>query len=143
MAPGVKGRVGQHGNANEFETIQNATANIATPASPARLSAAINVKSEFIGFITAAGKNRIIGAYQAAHGAPDTFVDRIGLLPNTVIILINHGWRFTETVQGRFDDTLAKNTEFNCMNRADRRAFPAKGTFIDIPKNLPWKIFDT
>jgi hypothetical protein len=47
-----------------------------------------------------------------------------------------------ETVQRRFDDTLAKNTEFNSLYRANRRAFPAKGTFIDIPKNLPWKIFD-
>jgi hypothetical protein len=82
MAPGVKGRIGQHGYANEFETIQNTIANIATSASPARLSAAIRVKSELIGFITAAGKNRIIRTYQAAHGAPDTFVGRIGLLPN-------------------------------------------------------------
>jgi hypothetical protein len=106
------------------------------------LSAPVNVIAEFIGFVPANRCDGIVGANHIAHRTAHTLVSRIGFLPDPVIGLINAG-RGIHKPYGRLQISFAKHPEFYGVNRADRRAFAAKGTGVFIPNNLPRQIFDT
>jgi hypothetical protein len=90
------------------------------------------VKFEFIGFITSAGNNAIIGANHGAHGTADTTVSRVCFLPDAVITFIRYVWRLGQVCRG-LEQPLAKYPQLNGIYRTYRRAFAAKGTFFFIP----------
>jgi hypothetical protein len=85
MPSGIQGGIGQHGYADKFEPIQNTSVNIAAPAPSARLTTAIDVKSEFIRLISAEGSDGVVGTDHIAHRAAHTLIGRIGFLANTVV----------------------------------------------------------
>jgi hypothetical protein len=105
---------------------------IAPSAPSAGLTALVNVKFEFIGFITSAGNNAVIGANHGAHGTADTSVSRVCFLPDAVITFICHGRRLCQIRRG-LEQSLAKYPQLNGIYRTYCGTFAAKGTFFFIP----------
>jgi hypothetical protein len=132
MASGVQGRIGQHRYADEFQAIQNTSGNITPAAPPARLTALVYVKPEFIGLIAAAGYNAVIGTNQGAHRTADTPVSRVRFLPDT-IVTFKCSCRGFHDIRRGFEEPLAKYPQLNCIYRAYGGALAAKGAFLLIP----------
>jgi hypothetical protein len=132
MAAGIECRVSQHRNPDEFQAIENTTYHITPSAPPAGLAALVNMIFEFIGFITSAGNDAVIGANHGAHGTADTSVSRVCLLPDAVIAFICHGWGLRQIRRG-LEQPLAKYPQLNGIYRAYCSAFTAKVAFFFIP----------
>jgi hypothetical protein len=88
--------------------------------------------AQLIGFIPAIGHYGIVGAYHVAHGTAYAFIGRIGLLADAVIGFIHTGGGIHESDRG-IQVSFAKNPKLDGVDRADRRAFTAKGTRVFIP----------
>jgi hypothetical protein len=141
MASRIQRGVGKHRYPDKFYAVQNAPGHIAASTASAGLPAAIDLKSQFVGFVTAAGCDGVIGANHIAHGASDTVVSRVGFLPNAIVSLVNAGRRF-QKADRRLNVSFAKNAELDGIDGAYGRAFTAQGTFFLVPQNLPGQILD-
>jgi hypothetical protein len=105
---------------------------IAPSAPSAGLAALVNMKFEFIGFITSAGNDAVIGANHGAHGTTDAPVGRVCFLSDAIITFICRAGRLRQIRRG-LEQPLAKYPQFNGIYRAYCGAFAAKGTFFFIP----------
>ena len=132
MTAGVQRRIGQHGDAQKFDAIQQTSATVSAAPSPAGLATPVHMEAELIHFIAFCRRNGIIGADQIAHGAPDAFVSRIGFLANAVIDL-KFVCRLLGHIKVRMNLPFSKNPQFNGVNRTDGCALAAQGTFIFMP----------
>jgi hypothetical protein len=143
MTTGVKGGIGQHGYPDEFKAVQN-TSGVVTPASATtRLSTSIDMIAQLIGLVGAAWNNGIIGTHHGTHGTTDTFVGRVRFLSNAIVAGKSGSGGLKEIFHRRCNGAFAENPQLNRIDRADSCAFPAKGTFIFVPDNLPWQILYT
>jgi len=149
MAPGIEGRVRQHGDAGEFDPIEHSAGfrvtHVAAPAPPPGLTAAIDMKPELIGFIGAIGNHAVIGTDQVAHGTSHAGIGRVGSLANAVIDLIDTRRAlvpadFTQARQ--LDRPFAVYPQFDGMHRTNGRAAAAQGALVLFPVYPPGKIFD-
>ncbi len=138
---GIQRRIGQHGNPDKFDHVQQAAGIVAAPPPAARLSPPVDVHAQLVDFITVHGNDGIIGADHVAHGAPDAGIGRIGLLADAVIqaVFIFGG---LELPHGRHHLAFAKDTQLNRIDRAAGRAPATERAFIFIPCDLPGQILD-
>ena len=85
MAPCIQRGVGQHGNADKLDFIQNAVGIVSAAAASARFTVLIDMKTQLVYFITAHRCNSSIGANHRTHAASHTGVCRVCALVNPVI----------------------------------------------------------
>jgi hypothetical protein len=97
---------------------------------------------QFVVFVAFDRHNGVIGTDHATHGASDAAVGRVCFLSYTVIDFIFIPGLF-RNIQHRFKYSFSKHPQFNGIDRANRRAFAAKGAFALTPRKLPRQIFDT
>ena len=87
--------------------VQKAPAVVSSSAPAPGLSAPVDVEAELVGLIASHGDDGVVGADQVAHGAADTCIGRIGLLPDAVINLEHIGGLFGQ-IQLPFTSRLRK-----------------------------------
>ena len=138
---GIQGRVGEHGNPDELDLVQDPAGNI-SPAAPALgLAPLVDMEFKFVGLVGAHGHNGVIGTDHGAHGAPHAVIGRGRFLADAVIGL-KAIFRPGLDPGGGIHHPFAENCGFNGMDRADGRAFPAQGALVHIPGDLPGQILD-
>ena len=85
VAAGVEGRVGQHGDADELQPVEQHAGHVAPAAAAPGLAAAVDVEAQLVGLVGAHRADGVVGADQVAHGAADAGVGRVGLLAHAVV----------------------------------------------------------
>jgi hypothetical protein len=142
MATCVQSRVGEHGNPGKLYLVQYAAHHISTTTSTARLTSSVYVVLELVSFIAAVGHYAVVGTDHAAHTTANTSIGRVGLLPDTIVHLVNIA-RLGFQSHGGLHQPLTMHSWFYGINRTDRGAVAAQGTLVPLPKNLPWQVLGT
>jgi hypothetical protein len=109
MSCGIQRGVGEHGDADKFDLIQDSACNISPTSTSAGQPTSIDMVSKFVSFIASVGQNTIVGADKAAHTTSHTGISRVHSLLDTVIHLRLTGRSLTQPDR-RFNQTLTVNT---------------------------------
>ena len=136
---GIEGRVGEHGDADELDLVQQAPRVVAPSAPPARLAAAVGVEVQLLQLVAVDGDDGVVGAHEGAHGAAHAGVGRLCPLPDAVPDGIDVPRGFLEP-EGHRDRALAVDPQLDGAHRAYRRAVPAEGALLLIPMDLPGEV---
>jgi hypothetical protein len=142
MAPCVQSRVGEHRNPGKLYLVQYAAHHISAATSTARLTSSVYVVLEFVSFIATVRHYAVVGTNHAAHTAANASIGRIGLLPDTIVHLVDiAGLGFQS--HGGLHQPLTMHSWFYGINRTDRGAVAAQGTLVSLPKDLPRQVLGT
>jgi len=142
MAPGIQGRVREHGNSGELDSVEYRP-RIVAPAAPAPGNAMlVDVEFHPVQARIFLGPDGIIGTDQGTHGATDAGVFNPGVLPDTIkgVIRITV---FDTLVHRCFYCPLLERMKGDGMNRTHGRTLTTQGTSIIIIFDLPGQITQT
>jgi hypothetical protein len=142
MPSRIKGRVSEHGNADKFNLVKDASWHISPSAPPTGNTTGINMEAQFVDFLIVDWNNGIIRADEIAHSAPDAGVSRICTLLNAVVNAVDVAWLIFQT-DGNIHNPFPVNAQFNSSDGAYCRTAPTERTFLLTPENAPGKIFCT
>jgi len=138
---GVQGRVGEHGDADELDLVEQALGVVAPAAAGPGLAAAVVVEAQRGGLTLAPGLDGVVGADHVAHGAVDAGIGRIGALADAVVDGVDIGGLGLEA-GGRVHHALPVHGQLDGADRADRGTAAAQGAGLDVPVDLPGQILD-
>jgi hypothetical protein len=142
MAPGIQGRVREHGNSGELDSVEYRP-RIVAPAAPAPGNAMlVDVEFHPVQARIFPGPDGIIGTHHGTHGTADAGIFNPGVLTNTVkgIIRITVFGIFAHR---RFDDPFLKRMQGDGLDRTHGRTLTAQGTSVIIIFDLPGQIIQT
>ena len=141
VAARVERRVGEHGDADELDLVEQGLAVVPAAAARAGLAAAVVLELQRGGVVLALRLDGVVRADHVAHGAADARIGRVRALTDAVEGGKGIGRLFGEP-HGRVDFALAEHAEFNGVDRTDRGATPALGARVRIPVDLPGQVLD-
>ena len=139
VTTGIQGRVCQHGNASEFDGVQDAVRIVAASTAATGHATLIDMITQFIDFFVPDRTDGAIRAGQLAHGAADARMGRIRLLIDAVIHGIDIARLFLKAY-GDIEGPFSMNAPLNGPDRAHSSTASAKGAFILIPDDFPEKV---
>lgn len=136
---GIEGRVGEHGDADEFDLVEQPQRVVASPATGARLSATVVVEAQCGGLGLMHGADGVVGADHGAHAAAHAGIGRVGALAYAVVDGVRVGRAFGEA-HGRVDDALPMHAKLDGVHRAHGGTATAQRTGGPVPFDLPWQV---
>ncbi len=139
MPAGVERRVRQHGDADEFDVVEEAMGVVAAAPAPPGISGLVDVEAEFVLLVVVHGKDRGIRTDEVAHAAADAGKGRFRPLPDAVVDAEEIAGLFLQA-QLYLDDAFAVDAQIEGADRANRRAAPAEGALLLIPQDDPGEI---
>jgi hypothetical protein len=139
MTPGIKGRVGEHGNSDEFYLVQNGFGAISTSPTGSGLTILVSVELEAFRTGISFRCNGIIGTHHGAHGATNACLLNGGFLFNA-IPGFKPGQFSCSRIQGGIQVSFSENIKFYGLHRADGGTLTAQGTPVLFPVDPPGQI---
>ena len=131
--------VGEHGDANELDLVEDAAGVVAPPASAARDAAGVVVESELVRFHASDRPDGPVGANQVAHAAADAGVRRIRPLFNAVVDAVQIAGLLRQA-DGNLNGPFSEDPRLDGADGAHGGAPAAQGALLPAPGNLPGKI---
>ena len=139
VAARVERGVGQHGDADELDLVQQAGAHVPPPAPLPRVAPLVDMEPELVRFFVVNRRDRPVGADHGAHPAADAGMGGIGVLPDTVIDAEKIS-RFFRQPQFHLEGPHAMNAQSDGLDGTDRGAAAAERAFLLAPEDLPGEI---
>jgi len=139
VASRVQGRIGEHGDADELDLVQDAPGIVAPAAPAAGRPALIDVEAELVHLGGPDGPDGPVGTDQVAHAAADAGMGRVGPLVDAVIDGKDVA-RLLREADSRLDEPFPVDSQFDGPDGADGGAAPAEGAGLPIPDDPPGEV---
>ncbi len=139
VPPGVQRGVGEHGNADELDLVQQAVRRIAAAATGTGMAPPVVVEAQRGALVQAHGADGVVGTDHGAHGAADAGVGRVGALADAVEHRIGV-LRLLHEAGGGFHHALPVHGKLDGAHRAHGGTPPAQGAGVLVPLDLPGQV---